>query len=90
MKHLSKFQAKKVAEYLRSQYQRIEFANHYADLIENFADKDGMVHHFAVSDTVGGEWMRDIESECVMYVELERLDADMEAQDWETFGKNKI
>ena len=72
MKHLSKFEAKKVAEYIRSQYERIEFADFIAREIEGYADKDGMVYHFVVSDTVGGEWMRDIESECVMYVELER------------------
>ena len=90
MKHLSKFEAKKVAEYIRSQYERIDHAASIARAIEGYADKDGMVPHFAVSDAVGSEWIRYVESECPMYVELERLDADMEAQDWETFGVNKI
>jgi hypothetical protein len=69
MKHLSKFQAHKVADYVRSQYSRIEYADMIANQIEQFADATGMVYHFAVSDTIGPEWMREIESECVMYME---------------------
>lgn len=72
MTHLSKFEAKKVAQYIRSQYQRIEYADMIANQIQNFADSDGMIYHFAVSDTVGSKWMREIASECVQYVELER------------------
>jgi hypothetical protein len=72
MKHLSKFVAKRVAEYIRSQYERIEYADMIANQIENMAHPDGMIFHFAVSDVVGSNRMREIESECVMYVELER------------------
>jgi hypothetical protein len=72
MKHLSKFEAKRVAEYIRNQYQHIEYSDMVANQIENSADKDGMVYHFAVSDLVGKDLMHEIESECTMYVELER------------------
>jgi hypothetical protein len=72
MKHLSKFQASKVADFVRVNFYRSEYADMMADDILKFADKDGMIYHFAVSDSVGSDWMREIEANCVMYVELER------------------
>ena len=69
MKHLNKFQAKKVADYVRSQYSRIEYADLIQRQIMGYADSDGMIYHFAVSDILGPELMREIESECVMYME---------------------
>jgi hypothetical protein len=73
MKHLSKFEAKRVAEYIRNQYEEVYVgAWMIANQIENYSDKDGMVFHFAVSDLVGKDLMHEIESECTMYVELER------------------
>ena len=72
MKHLSKFQASRVADFVRINFDRIEYADMMADDILKFADKDGMIYHFVVSDTVGSDWMREIEANCVMYLELER------------------
>jgi hypothetical protein len=70
MKHFSKFKAKQVAEYIRGQHEVYVGAWMIANQIENIADGDGMVYHFAVSDAVGSDRMRDIESKCVMYVEI--------------------
>jgi hypothetical protein len=72
MKHLSKFQASKVADFVRINFDRIEDSDIIADSILRLGDADGMIPHFAVSDSVGSEWMREIEADCVMYVELER------------------
>jgi len=71
MKHLSRFQASKVANFVRNSIQ-MKNSDLIADSILRFADEEGMIHHFVVSDTVGSEWMREIESNCVMYWELER------------------
>jgi len=72
MKHLSRFQASKVADFVRANFDRIEYTDLIANDILRFADSDGMIHHFVVSDTVGSNWMREIESNCTMYWELER------------------
>jgi hypothetical protein len=72
MKHLSRFQASRVADFVRVNSDRIKNSDLIADSILRFADEEGMIHHFVVSDTVGSEWMREIESNCVMYWELER------------------
>lgn len=72
MKHLSKFQASKVADFVRANFDRIEYADLIANSIVGFGDDKGMIPHFVVSDTVGQQWMREIESNCTMYWELER------------------
>jgi hypothetical protein len=70
MKHLSKFKASRIADFVRINFNRIEYSDMIADDILKFADSDGMIPHFVVSDTVGSNWMREIESNCTMYFDL--------------------
>ncbi len=71
MKHLSKFQASRVADFVRVNFDRIEYSDLMANEILKYADDKGMIYHFVVSDTVGSDWMREIESNCPMYLDVE-------------------
>ena len=71
MKHLSKFQASRVADFVRVNFDRIEYSDLMANEILKYADDKGMIYHFVVSDTIGSEWMREIESNCPMYLDVE-------------------
>jgi hypothetical protein len=71
MKHLSKFQASRVADFVRVNFDRIEYSDLMANEILKYADDKGMIYHFVVSDTIGSDWMREIESNCPMYLDIE-------------------
>jgi hypothetical protein len=66
MRHLSTFDVKKVAEFVKT--LPIPFAEYYGELIEGFGDASGQVPWFAVADTVGRENMNMIEANVVMFI----------------------
>jgi hypothetical protein len=66
MKHLKKFEACHVAEYILKNADRFHNAVDVAQQIEDLADREGMVHYFVVKDSVGEEPMSDIEANCML------------------------